>query len=400
VETAFLAVLSILAVGGLSWLLYAEVGKKDMVTRTQRVQEGDGRGSKSSRAAEAGRGRKKKAGRKETERLSVINDGNAGDSDEEDTRLVIASRPAVEVSRPGELLMGSATQPMGVEEADDTSTEWIVSSRREDARRIQHQGKKYAAAPTPLPLSPAPISMATKKISAHPNKAPVVERKIGPRQLPTGVVTAAVNVGSNDGGSWAKKVATTPERGADGREAREAIGLESMASQPMPALGHEAAVVSRRPRGPQDDFGSALTPATQMNAAFAAFDANAMITIALLVRCPAVADSPQPLTLRVASAYRGQYDLARSLPMRRSIVDPAMWVLTLRVPQYTHGAEFLYKYFVVDGNGCAALEEPGEPRRIFLGDKDCLLPLEQEDLFAAADSPLALSSAHAALVFA
>jgi hypothetical protein len=65
-------------------------------------------------------------------------------------------------------------------------------------------------------------------------------------------------------------------------------------------------------------------------------------------------------------------------------MDPGLWVLTLRVPQYTYGSEFVYKYFALDSHSRAVFEEPGEPRRIFLGDKDSLLAVEQEDIFAVA----------------
>lgn len=139
---------------------------------------------------------------------------------------------------------------------------------------------------------------------------------------------------------------------------------------------------SRRQRGPPDNFGTAQAGRQSVSSCLSNHDNLAQITVALMVRCSVL--PCQTFTMRVASAYQGLYDFEKSLPMRRSIVDPCLWVLTLRVPQYIYGSEFVYKYFAWDSCSRAVFQEPGEPRRIYLGDKDTALGVEQEDAFAVA----------------
>lgn len=66
-------------------------------------------------------------------------------------------------------------------------------------------------------------------------------------------------------------------------------------------------------------------------------------------------------------------------------MDPCLWVLTLRVQQqFVGGGDFVYKYFACDSSSRAVFEEPGEPRRIFLGGNNAALGVEQEDIFSEA----------------
>lgn len=302
--------------------------------------------------------------------LSVVDDQAREQADANDWIV-----PKADGKRRPEATSGSKAQQKDAAEA--------VRRRGQQVPQRRNSGSKVSAVEKVV-VDKTPVADKTKRGNGlPPNGTPSNGSVAHSSPLQT--------QGSN-GKAWTKAVHPPPE---------SPLPLPLVLPAPSPYRSRTALetpsppVVPRRQRGPQDDFGTALAQSLHSQGprvgqqllpplpAPATREQSSTITIALMVRCANFSPS-HSLSVRVAPSHLGRFEPAKALAMRRSIADSSMWVLTLRVPQFAMGAEFVYKYFVFEGVAGEVLEEAGEPRRIYLADKDTVSGVEQEDFFSAA----------------
>ena len=443
VESAFLTLLSLMAAAAILILLYAElnrdlkiavniVSRPGALNKERASKRGaiNGKHSKRVRSTEndkrhteaitlaTGRERSKSS-ELDDEDPAAVSDVETDDGSEAGERTSASSQTTTQTLQ----VNGISAEEHPSKEGKDFGVEedWIVSGKRDESRR---RAIDQVSAPPISDLVGASSSLkvldkrASKKPlrTSYPPQAPSLPHQ----SLPTPSFSAAsVKERSSTGMSAANTAlhqSAAVSNGWKRRTAGPAVGGEGGLYAPQPSSSPAVSplrsyspaspsiasvqssssgqqplmMLARRQRGPQDDYSLPIQPPSlpsQPVVPDVLAPSAAAVTIALMVRT----NPGHSYSIRVR-AVNPQHDIpAKYLNMRRSIVDPVMWLLTLRVPQFACGAHFLYKYEAMEG-GRSILEESGEPRRIYLGDKDCSLAVEQEDFF-----PVFLSEAKTAL---